>query len=106
MTWDRPSSPSGQPRTPSDRPHWRSGRASEVSPNLLTQGLSMNRGSLSSALRVSREAPARPSLVLNWNDALPVRVMRGPARVLPLGTDAPPWYETGPVDRPFQFCQH
>lgn len=65
----------------------------------------MNR-SMSSALRVSRETPAHPPLVLNWNDALPMRMIRAPARVLPLGTDAPPWYESGPVDRPFQFCQH
>lgn len=46
--------------------------------------------------------------VRRWDfDApLPVRVLRpGPAmQQLPLGAEPPPWVETGPAGRPFDFC--
>ena len=50
-------------------------------------------------------------LVYTWNDPeqpLPVRLVRVPPRMRGTGTalDAPPYYPTGPVDRPFDFCGH
>jgi hypothetical protein len=50
-------------------------------------------------------------LVLRWQEPdnpLPVRAVRVPARSRPrtLGLEAPPWWSTGPADRPFDFCGH
>ncbi len=55
-------------------------------------------------------APARTlPAVLHWQDReLPVKTVRLPAHVPPktLGLEAPPWWETGPAGRPFDFCGH
>ncbi len=56
------------------------------------------------------KAPAR-SLppVLHWREAgLPVKAVRLPAGAVPrtLGLEAPPWWESGPADQPFDFCGH
>ena len=50
-------------------------------------------------------------LVLSWareRNPLPVRAVRLPGRARPraVGQEAPPWHETGPADRPFDFCGH
>src|SRR5688572_25307252 len=50
-------------------------------------------------------------LLLAWDavNPLPVREVqaRQPSRnAPPLGLEAPPWLETGPRDRPFDFCAH
>jgi hypothetical protein len=39
---------------------------------------------------------------------LPVKTVRLPGDASPrtLGLEAPPWLETGPADRPFDFCDH
>lgn len=49
--------------------------------------------------------------VLRWKqpeNPLPLRVVRLPRRSRPrlLGLESPPWLDTGPVDRPFDFCWH
>lgn len=50
----------------------------------------------------------RLPLVLSWTSAgnpLPVRAVRVPGHPRrPAGVEAPPWYDTGPRDRPFDFC--
>jgi len=47
-------------------------------------------------------------LVQCWDKIkpLPVRVIRSPGRHRhpPLGLESPPWYATGPLDQPFDFC--
>jgi predicted metallopeptidase len=54
--------------------------------------------------------PAAPPLVLRWqapDDPLPVRQVRLPRRARrerAAGLEAPPWYDTGPAGRPFDFC--
>jgi hypothetical protein len=58
----------------------------------------------------STRAPELP-FVLRWDETgnpLPVRPVRAPvrSRALVLGLEAPPWLETGPRDRPFDFCAH
>jgi hypothetical protein len=47
--------------------------------------------------------------ILRWQEPdnpLPVRAVRLPTRVRPrtLGLEAPPWLQTGPAGRPFDFC--
>jgi hypothetical protein len=49
--------------------------------------------------------------VLRWQhpgESLPTRIVRLPADARPrtLGLEAPPWLETGPANRPFDFCAH
>jgi hypothetical protein len=49
--------------------------------------------------------------ILRWtrsDNPLPLRTVRAPARVRKpgLGLEAPPWWDTGPVDQPFDFCGH
>lgn len=48
-------------------------------------------------------------LVVTWDQRhrpLPIRVVRHPQPITgnPLGLEAPPWYQTGPTDQPFDFC--
>jgi hypothetical protein len=48
-------------------------------------------------------------LVLSWDrqaHPLPLRTVRVPGRARPRapGLGAPPWHDTGPADRPFDFC--
>lgn len=53
--------------------------------------------------------PAVPlPLTLNWNrqDPLPKRAIRGSRDGLIFGMEVPPWLDSGPVDRPFDFCSH
>jgi hypothetical protein len=55
------------------------------------------------------EEPLPP--VLRWHEPanpLPVREVRQPPRpaLRPLGLEMPPWLDTGPTDRPFDFCGH
>ena len=50
-------------------------------------------------------------LVLRWDEPhnpLPLRAVRMPGRHRPppTGPGAPPWLDTGPTDRPFDFCGH
>jgi Putative phage metallopeptidase len=50
-------------------------------------------------------------LTLRWSapdNPLPVRTVRTPVRARPrgVGLEAPPWLQTGPVDKPFDFCSH
>jgi Putative phage metallopeptidase len=50
-------------------------------------------------------------LVLSWRQSenpLPVRPVRVPgrSRARAIGLEAPPWHESGPVGRPFDFCGH
>jgi hypothetical protein len=50
-------------------------------------------------------------LVLSWKRGekpLPMRPVRVPARSRSrsVGAEAPPWHESGPHDRPFDFCGH
>jgi hypothetical protein len=48
-------------------------------------------------------------LVLSWRrdrNPLPVRRVRAPGRARAVGAQAPPWHESGPTDRPFDFCGH
>jgi hypothetical protein len=48
-------------------------------------------------------------LVLSWDRArnpLPVRPVRAAGRVRASGLEAPPWHQTGPAGRPFDFCGH
>jgi hypothetical protein len=50
-------------------------------------------------------------LVLRWSEAgnpLPLRAVRLPAhaRRQTHGLEAPPWWSSGPTDRPFDFCGH
>jgi hypothetical protein len=50
-------------------------------------------------------------LVLSWardHNPLPVRPVRQPGRPRGRapGAAAPPWHQTGPADRPFDFCGH
>ncbi len=49
--------------------------------------------------------------VLRWrqpDQPLPVRAVQLPRRARPrtLGLETPAWLDTGPVDRPFDFCAH
>lgn len=49
--------------------------------------------------------------VLHWNEPdspLPVRAVRLPPGVRPrtIGLETPPWWPTGPLDQPFDFCGH
>ena len=49
--------------------------------------------------------------ILRWQQPerpLPVRAVRLPPRSRPrtIGLEAPPWLETGPTERPFDFCAH
>jgi hypothetical protein len=60
---------------------------------------------------MGEEAPLHGlPLVYAWSSAgnpLPVRAIRAArARSAVLGTDAPPWLCTGPLDQPFDFCGH
>jgi predicted metallopeptidase len=55
--------------------------------------------------------PGALPLVLSWQmpDApMPVRAVRipRPTRARDVGLEAPPWHETGSVERPFDFCGH
>lgn len=63
---------------------------------------------MSTALRANRDgAVPLPPLVLCWSEAgnpLPVRAVRGVRGGRRLGLEAPPWLETGPSDRAFDFC--
>lgn len=68
---------------------------------------------MSSALPSTNEAIAGGQLPLTlcWNDAanpLPVRPIRPPGRTRPQFPqfDPPPWFWTGPLDQPFDFCEH
>jgi hypothetical protein len=50
-------------------------------------------------------------LVFRWHEPerpLPLRIVRQPpgARARQVGLEAPPWLQTGPDDRPFDFCGH
>ena len=48
-------------------------------------------------------------LVLSWRrqeNPLPVRPVRMPGRARTTGLEAPPWHESGPAGRPFDFCGH
>ena len=48
-------------------------------------------------------------LVLSWRrgeNPLPVRPVRVPGRSRAAGFEAPPWHESGPAGRPFDFCGH
>jgi predicted metallopeptidase len=50
-------------------------------------------------------------LVLRWQHPdrpLPIRAVRLPARSRhhPIGLEAPPWWTSGPLDQPFDFCGH
>jgi hypothetical protein len=48
-------------------------------------------------------------LVLAWgcgDKPLPVRAVRAPGRARTTGLEAPPWHESGPPGRPFDFCGH
>jgi hypothetical protein len=55
-------------------------------------------------------SPTQLPLVLRWGELgnpLPVRAVRAAAAPAPLvGAEAPPWMETGPRGRPFDFCGH
>jgi Putative phage metallopeptidase len=48
--------------------------------------------------------------VYRWGPGhpLPIRPVRLPVRARPqtIGLDCPPWLATGPVEQPFDFCQH
>jgi predicted metallopeptidase len=63
---------------------------------------------------VRQEGPTTAAalpLVLSWrrgDNPLPVRPVRVPARARarPAGLEAPPWHESGPPGRPFDFCGH
>jgi hypothetical protein len=63
---------------------------------------------------VRREGPTAVAvlpLVLSWKgdrNPLPVRPVRVPGRGRPraAGQEAPPWHQTGPAGRPFDFCGH
>lgn len=53
------------------------------------------------------EALQRPPFVLSWNEPgnpLPMRVIRGPAKTLVMGMEAPPWIDSGSLEKPFDFC--
>jgi predicted metallopeptidase len=55
--------------------------------------------------------PAAMPLVLSWrapDTPLPLRDVRMPrrSRARAAGLAAPPWYETGSTDSPFDFCRH
>jgi hypothetical protein len=67
---------------------------------------------VTTALRQGRDsrAPGLP-FILRWEEPanpLPVWAVRAPARSRAhvLGVEAPPWLESGPPDRPFDFCGH
>jgi hypothetical protein len=58
-----------------------------------------------------RQLPRHLPAVLRWqvpDHPLPVKEIRCPARACQrqLGLAAPPWLDTGPIDRPFDFCLH
>jgi len=70
-----------------------------------------NRGEVvPDARRYTSPAPRPlPPLVLSWpeSDHLPFRRVRAPARAGRLtGLESPPWHQSGPIDRPFDFCGH
>jgi len=59
--------------------------------------------------REGQTTAAAPPLVLSWrrgDKPLPVRPVRVPGRgrARAVGLEAPPWHESGPTDRPFDFC--
>jgi hypothetical protein len=64
---------------------------------------------VSTALCLHDEAPPTASpFVRCWNEtALPVRVIRAPAKIArhPLQASAPAWMTSGPTDQPFEFCE-
>lgn len=58
---------------------------------------------------IDRPDRSGPPLVLIWggrHDPLPMRTLRPHGRSRPriIGTDAPPWLDTGPREQPFDFC--
>ena len=62
-------------------------------------------------IRPETTSRGRPPLVLRWGKdhaPLPVRTVRLPAngRRRTAGLESPSWLETGPLDRPFDFCAH
>lgn len=63
---------------------------------------------MSTAWRLQHEGPSpQPPFILCWGeleDPLPVRAVRLPRGPLAVGTEAPPWLESGPADQPFDFC--
>jgi len=65
---------------------------------------------VSTTLHMDGQAPlSEPPLVRTWGadgNPLPLRVIRAPSRprAHPLGVEAPPWFPTGPLGVPFDFC--
>jgi predicted metallopeptidase len=63
-----------------------------------------------STIEPRTDRPPLP-LVYRWGaggEPLPVRAVQSPpaARPVTLGLEAPPWWPSGPVDQPFDFCGH
>ncbi len=67
---------------------------------------------MNSSSTVAQRTHSSPlPLILRWSEPdhpLPVRAVRAPARARrrSVGLEAPPWWESGPTDAPFDFCAH